>query len=242
MHPFFKALPVLLVLALPATALADERVNPGVIDIQGVGEVAAAPDMAFVSSGVTTQADTAREALNANTAAMAELIKVLEDAGIEAKDIQTSNFSVQPQYVYSDKRNENGYTSPPKIAGYQVSNAVTVRVRKLDTLGAVLDKAVTVGANTIDGIRFSVSDTDALYEKARKDAIADAKAKAELYTEAAGVGLGRILQISENNGFAPQPMMMREKAMMASDAAPVPMQGGEVNYNVSVSVRWELDQ
>jgi len=242
MHPFLKALPVLLVLALPVTAFADDKVTPGTIDIQGMGEVSAAPDMAYVTSGVTTQNATARDALNANTAAMAELIKVLGEAGIDAKDIQTSNFSVQPQYVYSDKRNENGYTSPPRIDGYQVSNAVTIRVRKLDTLGAVLDKAVTVGANTIDGVRFAVSDTDALYEKARKDAIADAKAKAELYTEAAGVDLGRILQISENNGFTPQPVMMREKTMMASDSAPVPMQGGEVNYNVSVSVRWELDQ
>src|SRR5690606_28472204 len=105
----------------------------------------------------------------------------LEAAGIAARDIQTSGFSVQPNYVYTDARDENGYTLPPKINGYQVFNTVTVRVRQLDTLGAILDRSVTVGANTVNGISFSVADPSALYDEARTKAFADARRKAELY-------------------------------------------------------------
>ena len=83
----------------------------------------------MINSGVTTQGATAREALDANTAAMAELIAELKAAGIEARDIQTSGFSVNPNYVYTDERDANGYSLPPKINGYQVSNTVTVTVR-----------------------------------------------------------------------------------------------------------------
>ncbi|RYE36843.1 MAG: DUF541 domain-containing protein, partial [Hyphomicrobiales bacterium] len=163
----------LLAAAIPAFA--------GTITIEGRGEVRAAPDMALINSGVTTQGATAREALDANTAAMADLIAALKEAGIETRDIQTSGFSVNPNYVYSDARDANGYQLPPKINGYQVYNTVNVRIRKLDTLGAVLDKAVTVGANTINGVSFSVTDPTELYNEARKAAFADARSKAELY-------------------------------------------------------------
>src|SRR5690606_21510231 len=139
---------------------------------EGRGEVVAAPDTALINSGVTTQGATAREALDANTAAMAELIGTLKEAGIEARDIQTSGFSVTPNSVYSDARDANGYTLPPKIVGYQVFNSVSVRVRDLPSLGTVLDRAVTVGANTINGGAFSVADPSRLYDEARRQAFA----------------------------------------------------------------------
>ena len=146
MRPLFGLVPFALLagFALPAYA--------GTITIEGRGEVTAAPDTAFVTSGVTTQGATARDALDLNTKAMDDLLAALKASGIEARDIQTSGFSVSPNYVYSDERDANGYTLPPKINGYQVSNVVTVRVRALDTLGAILDKSVTVGANTINGV------------------------------------------------------------------------------------------
>ncbi|UXN75446.1 SIMPL domain-containing protein [Devosia sp. A8/3-2] len=126
----------------------------GSISIEGRGEVTAAPDTAYINSGVTTRGATAREALDLNTKAMTDLIAALKESGIEARDIQTSGFSVNPNYVYSDARDENGYSMPPKIRGYQVSNTVTVVVRKLDTPGSILDKSVTIGANTINGVSF----------------------------------------------------------------------------------------
>lgn len=219
-------------LTLPAYA--------GTIAIEGRGEVAAAPDMATINSGVTTQGATAREALDANTAAMAELIAALKEAGIAPRDIQTSGFSVNPNYVYSDERDANGYSLPPKINGYQVSNTVTVAVRKLDTLGAILDKSVTVGANTVNGVSFSVADPSELYNEARKAAFADARAKAELYATVAGSALEDIVSISETQGFnEPQPYPMYAKADMAA-SAPVPVEAGELSFAINVNVQWEL--
>ncbi|MHA6691224.1 SIMPL domain-containing protein [Devosia sp. A449] len=220
-------------LALPAYA--------GTISIEGRGEVMAAPDMAQISSGVTTQGATAREALDANTAAMAELIAALKATGIEARDIQTSGFSVNPNYVYSDARDDNGYTLPPKINGYQVSNTVTVAVRQLDALGTILDKSVTVGANTINGVSFAVADPSALYDEARKAAFADARAKAELYATAAGGRLDEIESISETQGYnQPQPYPMYARADMAA-SAPVPVEAGELAFAINVVVQWELE-
>lgn len=233
------ALPLALMAGFAMPALAQDAARPAVITVEGQGEVLAVPDTAIVNSGVTTDGATAREALDANTKAMAELIATLKAAGIDEKDIQTSNFSVNPQYIYSDQRSENGYSLPPKISGYQVFNSVEVRVRKLADLGAVLDKMVGVGANTINGVAFSVADTADLLDEARKAAFAKAKAKAEVYGAAAELSLGRITSITENSGYSqPQPYMMKADALSAG--APVPVAAGQVSYTVSVSVQWEL--
>lgn len=228
------ALAPLALLAAAVPALA------GDISIEGRGEVRAAPDMALINSGVTTQGATAREALDANTTAMAELIATLKAAGVEARDIQTSGFSVSPNYVYSDERDANGYTLPPKINGYQVSNTVTVAVRDLADLGSILDQSVDVGANTINGISFSVADPSELYNEARKAAFADARAKAELYASAANATLGELEAISESQGIdAPQPYPMYARAEMS--AAPVPVEAGEMSFSITVNVQWELN-
>jgi uncharacterized protein len=234
MRRFAALVPFALLASLSLPAYA------GTITIEGRGEVMATPDMAQINSGVTTQGATAREALDANTAAMADLIAELKAAGIEPRDIQTSGFSVNPNYVYTDERDANGYSLPPKINGYQVSNTVTVTVRKLDTLGSILDKSVTVGANTINGVSFSVADPSELYDEARKAAFADARAKAELYATAAGSTLEDILSISEGQTFNdPQPYPMYARADMAA-SAPVPVQAGELAFAINVNVQWEL--
>lgn len=217
------------------TALADARIT-----IEGQGEVTAAPDTAFLTSGVTTQGASAREALDANSAAMAELIETLTSAGIARRDVQTSNFSVNPNYVYSDARDENGYTLPPRIIGYQVSNTVTVRVRALDDLGTILDRAVTVGANTINGVSFAVADTTELYDAARKAAFSDARRKAELYAGAAGVSLGDLMAITEGQVYTPpQPMMARVQSF--DSAAAVPVEAGELTFSIGVTVSWDIE-
>jgi uncharacterized protein YggE len=229
---------VLIPFALIATAVP---AYAGSITIEGQGEVRAAPDMAMISSGVTTQGATAREALDANTAAMAELIAALKAEGIEARDIQTSGFSVNPNYVYSDARDEHGYTLPPKINGYQVSNTVSVAVRDLGELGSILDKSVTVGANTINGVSFSVADPSELYNEARKAAFADARDKAALYANAAGATLGELESITESQGFSGrQPYPMYARAEMAA-SAPVPVEAGEMSFAITVKVEWDLN-
>lgn len=230
-------------LAVPA-AFADENKYTSTINITAIGEAIAAPDMAIVTSGVVTDGETARDALTANTEAMTALVEVLKQAGVEDKDIQTSGFSVQPNYVHTDKRDENGYRLPPKISGYRVSNNVTVRIHNLDSIGKVLDSAVTVGANTINGINFAVANTDALMKDARKQAMENAMETAKLYTETAGVSLGNVMNISESQNYAPEPMMKNRGAVMSmaeSDMA-VPVEAGEMTYSVTVNVQWEIEQ
>ena len=225
--------------ALPAFA-DDTATKPGTISIQGVGEVVAAPDTASVNAGVMTLGKTAKEALAANTTAVAALIGALKGFNIAPKDIQTSGFSVNPQYIYPEKA-ADGSTPPPVIAGYQVQNGVNVTVHNLPDLGKILDGIVSVGANTINGVTFTVDDPSKLLDEARKAAFANAEAKAKIYATAAGIGLGRILSISEDSSDnAPRPMAMKAMAF-AADAAPVPVEAGQLNYDVNVAVEWELN-
>lgn len=222
-------------------AQAQDGTKAGLITMQGQGEVAAAPDSAYVTSGVVAEAKTAKEALEQNTASMTALIEVLKAAGIEDRDIQTSGFSVQPVYTYSDQRSPDGYQQPPRIDAYRVDNNVTVRVRNIANLGTILDDMVSVGANTINNVSFAVSDSTELLNAARREAMADAIAKADLYAGAAGVGLGSIVSISENGGYNPPPQPLARVEMMAADSK-VPVQGGEVNYTVTVTVQWAISQ
>lgn len=224
-----------------APAFADESGAIPTISVSGTGTVSAAPDMATITTGVVSQGGTARAALDQNNAAMSNLIETLKTAGIENRDIQTSNFSVQPNYVHSNDRDSDGYSRPPKIEGYEVSNSVAIRVRDLDALGTILDRVVSAGSNTISGISFSVKDTKALLQQARIAAVKDATAKAETLTGAAGVSLGTLRNISETSGDSPRPVMFRQMAV-ASEANQVPIQGGELNYSVQVSVTWALNQ
>lgn len=226
--------PFALLASLATPALA------GSIAIEGRGEVTAAPDMAMINSGVTTQGATAREALDANSAAMAELFAAYEAAGIETRDIQTSGFTVNPNYVYSDDRDANGYSLPPKINGYQVSNTVTVTVRDLEALGSILDKSVTVGANTINGISFAVADPSNLYNEARKSAFADARSKAEIYATAASVTLGDIEKIAETQGMVAPPMPYAQYARADAASGAVPIGNGELTFGINVTVEWDL--
>ena len=232
----FAAAAVLGLLAAVSPALADGGRMPRIISLSGHGEVRSAPDVAFVTSGVTTQGATAAEALAANTKAMTDLFAALKGAGIEDKDIQTSNFSVQPRYDY-------GNGQAPKLAGYDVSNNVSIKLKKVDTLGALLDKLVQSGSNQITGVSFDVSKPDEAMDEARKLATQDATRKAKLYAQAMGIELGAVMQISETSAGAPPPVpFVRGAAMMKADSAPVPVAAGEQTIAADVNVIWEIKQ
>ncbi len=217
-------------------SLAQEsKTMPRVFSLNGHGEVKARPDMAVVNVGVMTQAQTAREALSENTKAMEKIFASLKAAGIEAKDIQTSNFMVNPRYQY-DPNN----AQPPRVIGYDVSNTVAVSVRKLDTLGLVLDTVVSEGSNQVNGVMFAIADDAKLQDEARKLAVADAERKAKLYAETVRITLGPIMSLSEGNVQPPQPVFYG-KAMRA-DAAPsaVPIAEGEQTVAIDVNITWEI--
>lgn len=223
------------IFALPARA---QIAQPPTLSLSGHGDVSVAPDMAVINSGVVSEADTAREALDANNEAIAKVIAALKEAGIEAKDIQTSGFRVQPRYQRSQDGKDNAI---PRIVGYSVNNSVTVVVRDLTMLGAVLDKSVTVGANRIGGIDFQVSDADKHLDEARALAMKDAIRKANIYADAAGIALGPIQTISESGGY--RPVAKADMAMMRADAAPsVPIEAGEQLLSVEVHVSWDISQ
>jgi hypothetical protein len=219
---------------LPAVAMADSHMAaPATISVTGEGIVAAAPDLATVSLGVTMQGDTAAAAMAAGNSALQAVLERLKAAGIEDRDLQTSNLSLNPNWQSGDG------TTAPVIVGYVASNILSVRVRDLDKLGAVLDAVVTDGANTLNGISFGLADPDPVLDQARTEAVADARGRAELLVGAAGVKLGRILSIAESGGMMPMPApMFRMEA--ASDA--VPVAGGEVGMSASVTITYEIVQ
>jgi uncharacterized protein len=218
-----------------STALAEDTKLVRTLSLAGHGEVHATPDLAIINMGVVSSAVTAREALDANTKAMIDLMAVLKSENVELKDISTSNFSVNSRFDYSQNNGQ-----PPKVTGYDVSNSVSVTVRKLDMVGAILDRAVSSGSNQISGIQFSISNPQVAQDEARKEAVKDAKRKADLYAAAASVTLGNILSLSEGPAFQPpQPMMMEAKRMSA-DATNVPIAQGEQVIGADVNIAWEI--
>jgi hypothetical protein len=227
--------PVLLALALaalPAAARADLPQRS--VSVTGTGEATAVPDIAIVSLGVTSLAPTATGALSANSDAMARIFALLRAEGVEDRDMQTGPFSLNPVWQHDD----DGEV-PPRITGYQVVNMLTLRVRQLDSLGALLDGLSREGANQIDSIAFDVSDPAAALAEARRAAVADARARAELYATAAGAKLGRVLTITEQGMAMPMPDVAFRAA--AIGAAPVPVARGESRIGAAVSVTYALD-
>ncbi|MDP1626943.1 SIMPL domain-containing protein [Parvibaculum sp.] len=231
------AMALFLGAALATPAHAQERDEPRIITITGEGKATAAPDIAYISTGVVTEGKTAAEALAANTKAMAEVFAGLKDAGIAEKDMQTSQFSVYPVYEQQEPQRQ---PQTPKIGGYRVQNQLTVTVRDLAALGGILDKVVSLGSNQMNGINFSIDKPEPLLDEARKDAVKDALRKAKLYAGAAGVSLGQIVSISENGSGMPQPYYAKDM-MMRAEASSVPVAAGEQTITASVNLVIKID-
>lgn len=224
-----SALIISAALALAVPALA-EATGPATVIATGTGTVEVAPDMATLSIGVTTQGDTAANALAANTAAMEAVMARLTASGIEARDMQTSNLYLSPNWTGYD-------TATPTISGFVASNSLTVQVRALETLGAVLDASVADGANTLNGLSFGLANPGPVLDEARKEAVADARARAELLATAAGMKLGRIMLISEADGA-----IVAYDGYRAELAAPVPVAGGELGLSANVTIQYEITE
>lgn len=219
------ALSTALALPLAAPALAEATIT-----VTGEASIAATPDMATVSLGVTTEGATAAEAMAANSKALAAVIERLQGAGIAETDLQTANLSLNPNWT--------GYDSgaAPQIANYMAMNMLNVRVRDLANLGSVLDASIADGANTLNGITFELAAPRPVQDEARRAAMGDATAKATLYAEAAGVTLGKIASIAEVQTYGgPMPVFMEAKA-----ASPVPVAAGQIALQAQVTVTYEI--
>lgn len=226
---------------LPGLALAHEAPaeREATITVSGSGEAHATPDTAIVTLSVSKQEKTARESLDANNKAMTTVLDALKAEGIESRDLQTSGFSIQPVYIYP--QSNDGSSKPPELVGYQTINSLTIRLRDIAKAGAVIDKSVTLGINQGGEIRFVNQDTKPLVKAARSEAIKDALEKAKDMTAAAGVSVGRIIDISES-AAAPLPVPMMAMAKEAAPARDVPMAPGENTYNVTVNVTFAIKQ
>ncbi|MFZ4109617.1 MAG: SIMPL domain-containing protein [Polymorphobacter sp.] len=207
--------------------------TPTMLTVAAEGRVTRAPDIAEVSGGVVTSAPTAAAAMAENAIRMTAVVAAVKKAGIADRDIQTSGLNLQAQYRYENNR-------PPVLSGYQVTNTVNLRLRRIGEAGRLLDTLVGVGANQISGPNFLVDAADIALDEARVAAVKQARTRAELYAKAAGLRLKRIISISESSTSEPgqRPMLMARPMLM--EAAP-PVEPGEVALAVNVTMVFELE-
>ena len=218
-----------------APAAARTSFDATTLDLSAEGSVKAAPDMAAVTLGVTANAPTAGAACQAEAQKMTATIASLKARGVEAKDIQTSGLSLNAQYDFPQN-------APRRLTGYEASNRVTIVVRDLARTGAVIDAAVASGANGIDGVSFGLSNPKPLQDEARRKAVADLSEKAQLYAGATGMRIARLINLTEGSDAAPSPRpmfkTMTARSMVAEAVTPV--EGGQIEVQVTLSATYEL--
>lgn len=212
-------------------AQARPRDDRKTLSVTGTGESQSRPDLAYVTVGVSTEARTAQEAAQQNAEATAKVVSALRERGIAERDIQTSNYSVQPRY-------DNRPGSEPTIVGYVVNNMVRATIRKLEQVGAAIDTALSAGANNVQGVSFGLDDSDAAEDAALRDAVRDARRRAEVLATAAGVRLQGVRRIEEQSDARPMPRMMEARMAMAGAATPI--SPGELTVRATVSVVFDI--
>jgi uncharacterized protein YggE len=207
------------------------------ITVDGTGKVTAQPNIAQITVGVQTGTQSsATAAMNLLTQKFNAVVASVKSQGIKDEDINTTNFSVNPSYDYS-----NGQQT---LKGFEATESITIKVRKLDSVGTVISQATSQGANQVGGINFTVDDPNALQLAAQQNAIKDAKSKAEQLTKTLGVGLGRVKSFNTTSNNVPRPFEMNSlSAPVAKDAggaAPeVPV--GSQDITSSVTITYELN-
>ena len=206
-------------------------VAAGTLVVQGYGDVNVAPDTAVISAGVNTEGETASEAVDANSAAMNEVISTLVSAGVADDDIETSYFNVYPRYHYS-----NGES---RLIGYSATNSINVTLRNISQVGEMLDKLSDSGVSFINGVSFSVSDDQAAKNAALTNAVNDAFNKASILAAASGVSLGAPISIDGTNGSTPIYVPL-ERTFADSASASVPINPSDSNVAATVTIIYEI--
>jgi len=234
----FAGLLTATALAVPLAAGAQTTTSDPVfaattLNLSAHGETQVTPDQATITLGVQTKAASARDAMAQNAQRMSAVVAALRGAGIAGKDIRTSNINLEAQYAYAPD-------TAPRLTGYQASNDVTITVRDLARLGPAIDAVTEAGANQINGISFGLKAPGPAEDAARVEAVKALRAKAELYAQAAGYHIVRLVNLAEGGGYAPQPI--RPMAMMKTmtAAAPTPVEAGELTVRADVSAVFEL--
>ncbi|HET8574703.1 MAG TPA: SIMPL domain-containing protein [Candidatus Paceibacterota bacterium] len=249
----FLGVATLLLLVMAISAIKSYRyigVNTSessTITVSGDGTAFAVPDVAEFSFAVVEEADTVPKAQAAATAKANKVIAYLESAGIAEKDIQTTSYNISPRYEYHQTAAPNSGIVPPAqgtrvLAGYTVTHALTVKVRQTSKAGGILSQVGSLGVSDVSGLQFTVDNKDAVAMKARQNAIADAKNKANILANDLGVELVQVENFSDS-GNTPVPYAQGVK-MMASDAAeaaPAPeLPTGENQFTSHVTITYKI--
>jgi len=226
------------VAALPSAALAQQStINQTIagtrLDINATGDVTRVPDLATISAGVVSRASTATAAIQQTATRMARVREALRRAGIADRDTQTTNISLNPDYIYTPNQ-------PPKLSGYSASNQVTVRFRDIANTGKILDALVAEGANQISGPNLSVEHPEAALDEARAKAVAAGRARAELYARSLGLRVARVVSVSESGGYAPPPPMPPMVMAARAERDQTAIDPGEQKLQVNVAMTLEL--
>ncbi|WP_058485055.1 SIMPL domain-containing protein [Defluviitalea phaphyphila] len=212
--------------------MANEYNNINTITARGQGTIKVKPDIAYITMGVRTEHEDAETAQSDNAKKMDEVINALKEMGIEERDIQTSNYSIYPQYDYEAKGGE-------RIIGYTVENTVNVTIRDINKVGEVLDTGVEKGANVSRGIQFSVSNTEEYYKKALKQAIENAKGKAEAMGEAINVSIKNPISVTELSSGGNNIIYADQELLQNKVNLETPISIGELDINASVEVVYQ---
>ena len=225
--------------ALPVAAGAQTIVAQSVtgtrLDIVATGEVNRVPDLAIISAGVVTRADTATQAISQNAARIERVRAALARAGIAERDIQTTTVSLNPDYVYAERQ-------PPRLSGYQASNQLTIRFRDIRNAGKILDALVAEGSNQISGPTLTIDKPEAALDEARARALAVGRSRAELYARSLGMRVARLVSVSEPGGVrGPEIVVMARRAEMGQAAsADTQIVPGEQSLSVTLQMSFEL--
>jgi len=228
------ALGLVLSACMPSTITMETQPQPHVMSVTGMGMTTLTPDIAYIYLGVHTQAESAAIAVSQNNTSAQKVVDAIKNFGIKAEDIRTTNFSIYPSQQY-DKDGQ-----PTNIL-YMVDNTIYVTVRDLTKLGDLLDAAVQAGANNVNSITFDVADKTQALSDARKAAVANAKQQAQELADASGVKLGDITSISYYDSTPIAYDYGKGGGGGASvAAASVPVNPGQLQFTVSVSLTYEL--
>lgn len=230
-----RVLLVAVMFGLPLAQMASAQGAGRVIVVTGNGQVTTEPDMAHIRLGVTHQDADAQDAMDRVSEDIRKLFAVVAEFGIEPRDVQTS--SLRLDTIWENRRSND--TAPPRISGFVARNEITIRVRDFGALGLLLDRLLRDGANQFSGVTFAVQQPEPLVDEARKRAVADARRKAELYADAAGVTLGDVLEIREpGSDVGPSPRMARMEPVLAEAAMPVA--GGELSFGAQITIVYAI--
>ncbi len=224
--------------AISASAQSQEPLRT--VTVIGAAQISVAPDKAVITLGARHSAKSAADALALTSEAVAAILSQMAEMGVAQRDMQTSSLNLNPVWRQGKRYDDEGFSQAP--VGFEASNTVTVTLRDLDNLGAVLDRVARDGANSFSGFRFGLVDPQPIQDRAREGAVQDARRKAELYARAAGVRLGNVVMITEElggggRGFAP-PVM----EMAASRSGAVPIAQGDVTQSAQVKIIYALTE